>query len=418
MKPTILSALLLLFALSCTRLGDDNPPLPQVNGNEPDSGTSAHFNFGRLISIKDSMSVYDASTGRLLIKTPPYGILFGAAINNTTVSDSLAYQPSPGRLLAMNINTGKIHYLKHFSYLYGGVSTCFPVIDSPYLYQGAYNNLGHFKLFCIKKNTGETVWESQASISYDQTPYKPSLTQTANTILVDMIDGPACFDKATGNLIWRNNSNTEFVKLNVHPYVYDGKLFVTSSQYHAVYAFDATHGKFLWKTPLPTTSSVLSGPVYAWQNTLFALTQESTNSRNIVMHCIDINTGAVTRTRQYPLAQWYIQYYNEYFYTYENVNQTFFPQRISKRLLSDGSVVWSKDLEGGIYDGVIITPAFVYCTETDPVNTSSWQRMNILDHNNGKILKTFPLFTNLSFAPVVMDSTGKAWQPARWFVPS
>ena len=409
--------LLAQTALSCTRSGDGlpPPPLPPVDS----SAINAFINFGTLISLKDTMKVYDARTGNLVMISNPYGVLKAAAVNNTTVSDSLVYQPTVTRLLAMNYKTGMMHFLKYFcpiGYSFGGVSPSFPIIEGNRLYQGVFDVNGAFKLFCIDKVTGETIWEAEQMAAPDHEVYMPSIDQTSNSIVMNLLDGPASFDKTNGKLIWRNNSSYEFRELDVHPLVYhDEKLFVTSREYRAVYAFDVKNGDLLWKTELPKDLTHCSGKMYTYQNNLYVFSRiYETNQTGFVLHCIDVNSGAISKSITLPLAQWYIQFYDEYFYCYENIDQTFFPQRISKYRLSTGAKIWSNDLAGGIYDGVVMTPAFIYCTETDPLNTSSWQRVNILDQQDGAILKIFPVNAPVNFAPVVVDSTGKTYQPARW----
>lgn len=408
-----------LFWVSCTISGnkESTPPLPQQDS----SMISTSANFGKIISFFDTLIVYNASTGDIITLSQPYGSLTHGY--NTTVNDSLVYQNTPNKLVAINMYSGQLQFMKIFNY-YGldPSSQNYPVFDGLNLYMTAYEN-GHRKLFCVNKKNGVTVWKSEEHLGTDAEGRGTVVLQNNDKIFLNYYNGPACFRKSDGALIWHNNSISDFWYLWQTPVLMNDKLIEISVKTNIVYALDIKSGNVIWQSSLPKNGNVfLQKGMYVYNNKLYIQTEEDPSKltdpskAKMFINIIDANTGNFISTTLYQGAVDYFHFYDKYFYTFSKTKNTFFPQRVSKYLLVNGNIIWTRDFDdGGINSAdmdFITTPGFIYCLEEKPYSTSGWRRVNIIDQNTGKTLKTFPV-NYLDLGMVVVDSLNNVYHRYR-----
>lgn len=400
----------LLF--SCTKKFESEPV--------PDLPPPADY--GHLIYFKDTLTVIDANTGKVLVASGPYGTLLGASKRNTTIDDSLAYQPTLTRLLAINIKTGKRHFIRVFApYAIGevGVSPAYPIIEGNRMYLAINDTRAKFRLHCIDKISGELIWQGSEQISADIQKHLPSITHTDKAILVNLVDGPAAFDKQDGKLLWQNKSSSGYNRLEQHPLVYNNELLISKNiSRRMVYAFDVNDGHLVWQATLSQDKTVSTDPAHISGN-MYCV--RSNGSAGPVVTCLNAATGAVVKETVVPKARGYIEFYDKYFYTFEKVEsmQYEIPQRLNKYELSSGSLIWSMDMAGRVGYGFVATPAHVYLLETPLARGEYWQKMHILSQADGKELKSFDIHSSTMFEAAVKDQQNRVYYPSRigWNLP-
>jgi hypothetical protein len=403
---------LILFVLSCNK-SSNNPipdqPLPSVDSTQ----AASHINLGKLVFLTDTFRIYDANTGKLLIYSGPYGTLFGSAINNTTIDNNLIYQSTWDGLVALNATTGNVEYWKYFNLGHFGVSSCFPIIEGQYMYQCFYSVYGS-SLFCLNKLTGGVVWQTNEPLGGDTNEFFPTTDGTSQNIIVAGLYGPVCFSKTTGQLIWKNYSSYEYGKLT-HPKVCsEDKVMFYSQNYQTLYTFNAGNGDFLWKINLSSFGYVRSPRPYIYGNKAYiSFQQEEGNpfhGRTVVS--IDPNTGQTIDKWSYSTG-YDVYYYDKYFYLFDDAGLSSSPMHLSKHLLSDGATVWSKALSGYFGYGMVPTPGFIYYTEASTLFDEGSRKMTILDQATGNLLKQYPVYTDISFTPAILDSLNNAYYQSR-----
>jgi outer membrane protein assembly factor BamB len=403
----------ILLLLSCNKSGN-NPipvqPLPPVDSSQP----ASHINFGKLIFLSDTFRIYDANTGKLQIYSGPYGILAGAFINNTTVDSNLVYQAGEDALIALNSTTGNVQYTKYFALGHSVVSNCFPIIEGNYLYQCFYNYLSS-DLYCLNKRTGDTVWLAHTNFGADADEFFPTTDQTSQNIIVAGINGPACFSKANGKLVWSNYSTGEYAKFRTPTVCTEDKVLFFNQQNTILYAFDAKNGNFLWKLPLSSYGYIRSAKPFLYNNKVYiTILPVSTDLQHgSLVVSIDLNTGQVIDKFSYPIATGAVVYYDQYFYLSEDPTLTSSPIRLSKHLLSNGSTLWTTTLKNKYGYGLVNTPGYLYYTEQYTSDESSTKLMDIIDQASGNLEKQYPVFTDISFTPAVVDSLGHVYYQPR-----
>lgn len=125
---------------------------------------------------------------------------------------------------------------------------------------------------------------------------------------------------------------------------------------------------------------------------------------------LDVNTGQITKTLQFPTATHWIYFYEDCFYSFNTPNGTILPTRINKHDLNSGSIKWSTDLDG-IVELVRPTSNYLYFSEFAR-NVSDWEKVRILNTSSGKTVKEFS-YSGHEIRPVVIDSSNKVFYPFR-----
>jgi outer membrane protein assembly factor BamB len=364
----------------------------------------------RLVFLTDSFRVYDAANGRLKVYSGPYGIHFGDGLNNTTIDGQLVYQASQDGLLALDLDTGNVQFARYFSHGYSSVSPCYPIIEGDRLYQCFYNYRGS-DLYCIDKNTGDTIWQTNTNLGSYADDFFPTTDHTSRNIIVAGIDGPACFSKTTGQQVWSNRSSAGFTRFSPHPRVCteDAVLFISPAG-PTLFAFDTHNGSLLWKTDLSTFGIDNVRNPYYYDNRIYMTCEYGAGARyDMTVLAFDIRTGQLVNQYMYPCAIRAVGYYSKYFYVFESPAFQPSTTRLSKHLLSNGTTCWSKTLTGQFGHGIVTTPRFIYCTSSDDPRERGARTMHVLDQETGDLVTQYPVHTDHNFTPVVIDSQGKAW---------
>ncbi|WP_431213968.1 PQQ-binding-like beta-propeller repeat protein [Puia sp. P3] len=368
----------------------------------------------RLVFLTDSFRVYDAANGRLRLYSGPYGIHFGNAPNNTTIDNGLAYQASEDGLLALDLATGNVQFARYFSHGYSATSACQPIIEGPHLYQCFYNYCGS-DLYCIDKSTGNTIWQTNTNLGGYADGFFPTTARTGRTIIVAGIEGPACFSKATGGLVWTNYSATEYAKLTAcHRACTDNRALFFSKAGRSLYAFDAENGGFLWKADLSLFGiNCIRNPYYHGDRIYITHEYDASAHYDMTILVFDARTGQLVSQYMYPCAIRAVGYHDQHFYVFESPAPGRATTRLSKHLLTDGTTLWSKALDGEFGQGIVTTPQFIYCISTYGPDEPGARAMNVLDQATGALVQQYPVFTDHGAAPVVVDGAGKAWYQQR-----
>jgi outer membrane protein assembly factor BamB len=363
-----------------------------------------------LVFLTDSFRVYNAANGRLKVYSGPYGIHFGNGLNNTTIVNELVYQASQDGLLALDLTTGNVQFARYFSHGYSSVSACYPIIEGDLLYQCFYNYRGS-DLYCIDKNTGDTIWQTNTDLGGYADDFFPTTDHTRQHIIVAGIDGPACFSKATGQLIWTNYSSPEYARFSPYPKVCgEGRVLFISRTHRALYAFDTANGSLLWRTDLAAYGIDHIRDPYYCDNRIYLTYEYGAGAHyDMTIMAFDVRTGLLVNQYMYPCAIRAVGYYDKYFYVFESPAFLRSTTRLSKHLLSDGTTLWSKTLAGQFGHGIVTTPQFIYCTSSDNPEERGASTMNVLDQGTGDLVRQYPVHTDHSFTPVVVDGQGKAW---------
>ncbi len=393
--------------ISCLKTGDGQPqpPLPPPSNSPPPTTAT---DLGRVVSFHDTLKVYNANTGNIIALSNHDGTSFGAWNSDVIIDDSLVYQFTYSSMVALNLNTGARRFSKVFGVgiAWRGVSTCIPIIDGPYIYVGAFNENSEFKLWCVDKLSGVTIWESTEALTYDTPEFMTSLAQTDKSIIVNTYAGPACFDKATGKLLWRNEDR-DYKELSPKILIAAGKMFCVSYDKREVFAFDVVTGQNAWRRPLDNTMEI-TGPMQVYNNTLYVTQGKHTGNIHLGLNLVplDISTGQPGTILSYPDAAAWIYLYQNSFYTLNNVKGTLEPTRLNKHDLATGNILWTKDFEGSPYSACF-TPDFIYFSEVE-ANTTAWQKLHIIDPSNGSSVKVFP-WPGVPIRPIVIDRFDKVY---------
>jgi len=364
----------------------------------------------RLVFLTDSFRVYDAENGRLRLYSGPYGIHFGNAPNNTTIDNGLVYQASEDGLLALDLATGNVQFARYFSHGYSSASACHPIILGAHLYQCFYNYSGS-DLYCIDKFTGNTIWQTNTNFGGYADGFFPTTAQTSRNIIVAGIKGPACFSKATGRMVWNNHSHAEYAKLTACPRACtDSKALFFSKAERALYAFDAENGGLLWKANLAAFGiNCIRNPYYHDNRVYITHEYDASAQYDMTILVLDVHTGQLVSQYMYPCAIRAVGYHDQYFYVFESPSFERATTRLSKHLLTDGTTFWSRSLAGQFGQGIVTTPQFIYCISTDGPDEPGARTMNVLDQTTGALVQQYPVSTEHSSTPVVVDGAGKAW---------
>ena len=363
-----------------------------------------------LVFLTDSFRVYDASNGKLKVHAGPYGINPGNGLNNTTIDGNLVYQASQDGLLALDRTTGNVQFARYFSHGYSSVSACYPIVEGDRLYQCFYNYCGS-DLYCIDKNTGDTIWQTNTNLGGYSDDFFPTTDHTGQHIIVAGIAGPSCFSKTTGQLIWTNYSDPEFARFSPYPKVCgEGRVLFISRAHRALFAFDAGNGSLLWKTDLGAFGIDHIRDPYYCDNTSYVTCEYGAGVHyDMTILAFDVRTGLLVNQYMYPCAIRAVGYYDKYFYVFESPAFLRSTTRLSKHLLSDGATLWSATLAGQFGQGIVSTPRFIYCTSSDNPETRSVRTMNVFDQSTGNLVTQYPVHTDHNSTPVIVGDLGKAY---------
>ncbi|HEY1192500.1 MAG TPA: PQQ-binding-like beta-propeller repeat protein, partial [Gemmata sp.] len=183
-------------------------------------------------------------------KEPVFGrVMSNLALDGDRVVFGMSVNPTDGRILCMNRETGKVEWAFDAPDL--KAVFCTPTIAGGKVYcgEGMHEDRGR-RLFCISATDGSAAWKEPFTTE--------SHTEGAPAVAGGKVyfpagdDGLYCADAGTGARLWQFGGGKEKgIHIDAAPVVSNGTVFVGSGLYNYVaVALDANTGQEKWRTDL------------------------------------------------------------------------------------------------------------------------------------------------------------------------
>ena len=254
---SVLMATALLFLVSCKK----------------DSATDSPGETGKLGKIywgfNANLSSYDLETGQLIWEKN--GVY--ATQRNVPFYDSgVIYTSDVYGASAVNASSGDIVWTRNYSshayrnnnYSYECSGT---MKDGLFYTMGWSGSSGDLDLYCIRKKTGEIVWQrnvARSGIRHVGMVSSPVISGTRVIVAGDdwnAKDLLICFDAQTGNQLWQTELQLFAINPSAYPQADEQNAYVTDHRVNKIHAFDLATGTKKWSVTLPFNADPIERPV-------------------------------------------------------------------------------------------------------------------------------------------------------------